>query len=633
MEVLAQIPEGILANPSQFAQVDTTEQEVEEILPWRIRSQIGHKSLTNDSLLRWQIWPNWGDFIAYRKDVIAYRQGTIGRLDAFEIDGYAPGEQEVSLNGIPLNNPITGIVNYNHIPSNRVGNMTEAKGSVYESNIRLRDFYLIEPLSYLNFDESALDYRNLEFMVAQNFNERTNAEISFWDRRDGGYYPLNNVQGSQILMKGYHYLNQNKQVRALILRNQFEREESFGYVVPDPQTFAFSQFSTQPIKSKFGSSTSGYESDILRRDFSLGIYSRKDSTSAEEDGLEFIHSKNEYSLPFDSDTLGWNLRTQAVQGFRSFNFSKFTLNTDVSLSRFVTKKNRSLSKSNWGIAKIGSQISFMPSQPMELYSLAKLTVRSDDKIGYSLDVGLTYKSRFFSTTTTVGTYSKIPTIQHMYWVSPEFRGQQNLENIKGLNLSTNMEINWSESFNTGLTARWQSIDQDVFVGTDSSFVNSEAYNVLSGSVWGNFENQRFQIESSAVVHAAFSKTPTNVLDANNKPDRKIWIRNNAYIKGYVFDRAAFVKLGLLTTFSPFPYRARLFNAELQYWENAALNQADIPAYFRMDAELSARVRSMMIVMRWENALDGFGQAGYFEAATLPMPGRRLIVGIRAQFRN
>jgi len=59
----------------------------------------------------------------------------------------------------------------------------------------------------------------------------------------------------------------------------------------------------------------------------------------------------------------------------------------------------------------------------------------------------------------------------------------------------------------------------------------------------------------------------------------------------------------------------------------------VPAFFRLDAELSARVRAIMVVIRWENALDGLGQAGYFETASFPMPPRRLIVGIRAQFRN
>lgn len=632
--VIAQIPEGILANPSQFAEADTTEREVQPISPWKYGRIAGHWIVTNDSLLRWEIWPNWGDFFAYRKDVIAYRQGTVGRVDAFEIEGYSPHEQRIELNGIRLNNPITGYVNYNHIPSNRIGLMTESKQSIYESHLRLRDYYLVEPLSYLNFDESALDYRNLEFMVAQNFSERTNVELSFWDRRDGGYYPVNEVQGSQILMKGYHYLSQNLQLRTMILRNQFKRDESFGYVVNDPLTFAFSQFATQPNKSasNFGS-TSGYESDILRRDFKVGLYSRPDSLSEENSGIEFFHSKNDFGLPFDTDTLSWDVRTQALSGFRKLQLNNLNMLFEGSMNRYLTKKNRNISISNWNTFEFGAKAKYQINEDIGIFSNSNFQYRSDSESGYSQDFGIEINPSKFKFYASAGLFSRIPTIQQKFWNAPAFSGNAELENVEGVNLSSSLDINWNSRLTSGASVRWQNFNSDIFIGTDSTFVTSDSYSVLSGSMFGRYENHRFYVESSATVHAALATNPTSVLDANNKPDRKVWVRNNAYIKGYVFDRAAYVKLGLLTTFSPFPYRSRLFNTELQYWENAALNEVEIPAYFRMDAELSARVRSMMIVMRWENALDGFGQLGYFEAATLPMPGRRLIVGIRAQFRN
>jgi hypothetical protein len=91
-------------------------------------------------------------------------------------------------------------------------------------------------------------------------------------------------------------------------------------------------------------------------------------------------------------------------------------------------------------------------------------------------------------------------------------------------------------------------------------------------------------------------------------------------------------MGFKTLLSPFAYGTRTYNSELGIWQGNSMEQ-DIPPFFRMDAELSARIRGIMLVMRWENALDGFGQAGYFEAAGYPMPPRRLLVGIRAQFRN
>jgi hypothetical protein len=623
--LVAQIPAGIASNPQQFAQEDTTEQKVEDIRPWQTFREFGFQKMTDDSLLRWEIWPNWGDYYAYRNDVVSYRQGTIGRLDAFDIDGYSPLEQKVRLNGITLNNPVTGYVNYNHIPANRVGVMSELKGTNYQSNIRLRDFYILEPLSYLNFDESALDYRNLEFMVTQNFRERTNAEISFWDRRDGGSYPDNNVQGSQILFRAYHYLNQNMQVRGMILRNQFERDESFGYVVNNPQTFAFSQFSTQ-------SNRANRSSDNLRRDLSIGLYARADSLSEEKWGVELYQSKNEFRLPFTVDTLNWDIRSQALKGFRSITAGGLNLKGDIAINRYFTKKRRNIGRSSWGLIEAGVDAQLNLFQNLSVYNRNEFNYRTDEKIGFQSDLGFQTNGRLRANLN-FAVFSRIPTIQQMYWRSNNFSGVDSLENTSGISLSSTFETNLGNQFEVGISGRLQVLDNDVFKGTDSSFVNSDSYSVISATLYGSFENHRFTLESSGTVHAATATEPNSVLDANNKPDQKFWFRNNAYVRGYVFDRAAYVKLGLLTTFSPLPYRARLYNTELQFWENAALNEVEIPAFFRMDAELSARLRSMMILMRWENVLDGFGQAGYFEAATLPMPGRRLIVGIRAQFRN
>ena len=97
-------------------------------------------------------------------------------------------------------------------------------------------------------------------------------------------------------------------------------------------------------------------------------------------------------------------------------------------------------------------------------------------------------------------------------------------------------------------------------------------------------------------------------------------------------------MGIKTLTSPFNYQSKFYNTELAYWQSNSLSfdgsrQDFIPAFFRLDAELSARVRAIMVVLRYENALDGVGQAGYFEASAYPMPPRRLVVGIRAQFRN
>ncbi|HCD52785.1 MAG TPA: hypothetical protein DEQ34_10080, partial [Balneolaceae bacterium] len=165
------------------------------------------------------------------------------------------------------------------------------------------------------------------------------------------------------------------------------------------------------------------------------------------------------------------------------------------------------------------------------------------------------------------------------------------------------------------------------------FVNGRRLPVLSGTVYGRFESNHLEIESSATVYALNSETPTSVLAATNEPDLKVWIRNDAFWKGYAFNRATYIKMGVRTLLAPFPYSSAYFNNELQFWQSNTASESELFAFFRMDAEVSARVRRIMVVIRWENTLEGLGQLGYFETATYPMPGRRLVVGIRAKFLN
>lgn len=622
----AQIPDGILADPSQFAETDTTEREAIYIEPWQKPIPYGFQNITNDSLLRWQNWAQWGDFLAYQPNAIAYRQGSNGRIDAFDINGYGPLEQQVYLNGIALNNPITGLVNYNFIPAYKVSEMWVQQAGSYRANIRLKDYYIIKPLSYLTFDEADFNYRNLEFMVTQNFSEKTNVELSFWDRRDGGGFPQNNVQGSQILAKGYHYLNQNLQLRAAIIRNQYERDEPFGYVVGDPTTFAFSEFSSQPNESNI-------ESNILRRDAKIGLYSRPDSLAGQEFGIELYHTKNEFDLPFDTDTLNWDLRSWRLKGLAAKTVGELQLSGGAELQTHYTKSLNGLTRDSWNQATATANLKLPISPKIELFSNNHFSHRFDGYQGFSLAAGGDVQIAKTNFRITGAYFQRMPTIQQLYWESSTFRGNPSLQETNGISLSPSIKIDFTASLTAGISGRYAILNNDVFIGTDSSFVNSDAYDKISATVFGEFKNHRLEIYSSATVDALTAKSPTSVLEANNEPSRKLWIRNSAFLKGYMFDRAAYVKAGLISTLSPLAYRSRLFNTGLQYWENAALEESEIPAFFRLDAEISARVRAIMVLIRWENTLDGFGQAGYFEAATLPMPARRLIVGIRAQFRN
>ncbi len=624
VQVDSVLKSSIKSRPSLKPVVEV--KQPEQIVPWQQFRSFGMKSITNDSLLRWQIWPNWGEFYAYQKDVISFRQGTTGRFDAFQISGFNPYEQSLSLEGIDLSNPITGLVNYNYIPHHKIESVYEQKSDRYNSEIELKKYYIVEPISFLNYDEAKYNYRNLEFMVSQNLSERTNIELSFWDRRDGDNYPRNDVIGNQMIAKGYHYLNQNVQIRSIYLRNQFTNQESFGYIVTDPQTFIFDRFSSS-------ANVRSAESETSRRDWITGIYHRVDSSSVEDAGLEITLTKNEFDLPFTADTLNWDLRNYSANAFKIIQRDAFSLKLEAGIGTHSFKENENISKSGWSDFNLSSEILINATPNLDLIGRGSLIQRSDGftgtEIGAAVNMLLGEKIQL---TIDGALFTRMPSIQELYWSSANFNGNPTLENETGISLFGGLDVSIGSFISIGASGRVKQSKNDALLSSDSTFVNIGKVSSLSGTVFGNFENHRFEFESSATVDAFGDINTANSVSPIDYNEQKIWIRNNAFIKGYAFDRAAFVKLGVRTTFSPFQYGSKFFNTELQYWQ-ANSSEIDIPAFFRLDAEISARVRSIMVVMRWENALDGVGQLGYFEAATFPMPARRFIVGIRAQFRN
>jgi len=232
----------------------------------------------------------------------------------------------------------------------------------------------------------------------------------------------------------------------------------------------------------------------------------------------------------------------------------------------------------------------------------------------------------------------MPTIQQLYWQSKNYSGNSSLNNEDVLSANGEVNVKLGSFWKIGAGSRYKSTNNKIVLNSDSTFSNAAKQDVLFSSGYVEFQNERWEISSSVAFETELERDfQQNEIPLNNI-DTKFWIRNSLYYKTYAFKRAAFIKMGLRALTSPLSYESRYYNTELSYWQNNSLSldgsrQEFTPAFFRLDAELSARVRAIMVVIRWENALDGFGQAGYFETSSFPMPPRRLIVGIRAQFRN
>lgn len=606
--------------------------EIKVAIPWMNRKPAFSNIITNDSLLRWDIYPNWGDFYAYRNNTISNRQGTIGRVDAFNIAGFDQYEQNLWLDDISLKNPITGLINYNYFPHHKIGSVYETYGGNLNSYVNIRDYYITEPISYLNFDEASNGYQTLEFFVAQNTAPGTNIELSYWDRRDGGFYPNNEAKGSQILGRIYHHLGENYQIQGMILRNDFNNDESGGYIVNDPATFGFGEFTSSPRSS------SG-NSEILRTDMKVGIYQRADTLKPESAGLVFSRTKNDRIVRINADTLGWELIGYGAKAFKNFETKMFSIENSLSADFTNRKSGTAIGLNSWLILNGRISGEFKLLEKIKLLGTGEFTSRDTKHAGFLFSAGIILGDKNTFNAKLIGSQqSKIPTIQSLYWQSESYSGNSALKNEQSSSVYGELNLPFGDFWKVGVSGRLKFSKDAIVLTTDSTFSNVNSQELAFSSGYVRFENSRVELESSAAYEYSLAQDfqPNEV--PFNFRDTKLWIRNSLFYKTYAFDRATFLKIGVRTLFSPLNYQSQFYNTELSYWQsnsltNDGLQQAYIPAFFRLDAELSARVRAMMIVIRWENALDGLGQVGYFESSSFPMPPRRLIVGIRAQFRN
>lgn len=609
--------------------VDSLQQEENEpviVIPWQQTRPLASRQVATDSTLRWQIWPNWGDYYAYRTGVISYRQGSSGQVDAFHIDGYLPNEQEVRMEGIRLNNPVTGLVNYNLVPHHKILEVNEQPFAILKTSINLKDYYITKPISYLNYDESKYNYRNLEFMVTQNFTAKTNLELSYWDRRDGGYYPRDDVQGSQIYGKLYHHLNPNFQLRALYLRNQYNNEEPFGYIVGNPQNFAFDRYASPPQMSSASSS-------FTRWDLVTGIYHRADTASAEDTGLEIFLSKNKNDVFYSTDTLNTDITSAGARLYREQELGLFTARAEAEGILHSATDASPLIKSSWQEFNLEGTVEYSINKANAVFASGELQSRAGYS-GYESGGGIRGRVSIFSYRFGAYTFHRLPAIQASYWSSDEYAAAVfGKGNEKGNSINGMLEMGIGDYFRLGVQARLSNVDSYTLLSReDSTFQEGGGYESINGTVYTSFENHRFEISSSASYQQVEYEQNEHADPVYHHLDDVLWIRNAAFIKGYAFQRATYLKAGLKSLLSPLSYSSRTYNTALGFWQ-ANSDYQEIPAFFRLDAEVSARVRGFMVVMRWENVLEGFGQAGYFEAAGYPMPPRRLVIGIRARFIN
>ncbi|MCC5906128.1 MAG: hypothetical protein JJU13_07985 [Balneolaceae bacterium] len=619
------IPEGMQPDP------DLTEEPEEELSDtvhvWTYSSPDGFDLAETDSTMRWVSLLNLFDRFHQERGAITYRMGTVGRMDGLELHAYESRHQNLEMEGMKLNDPLTGGVNWNRLAVHKISEFNEADyGAAYRAQTRLRDHYIIQPRTYLNFDESSFNHRSLEFSFTQNFLKTTNLELSFWDRRDGGGFQRQNVEGSQVFGRVYHQLNHNWLLRAGYINNSLDREESFGYNMTDPLFFSFNRFVETPVQSNASSKQSS-------ADFYLQAHHRRDTTRDVSFKTGLHYQTDAWSLTSTADTAATDFRKIELFARQNLEAGPAMFSGTGRLFFLNEREKVNLSETSWAGGSFDLNGSQRFGEIGRIDANANIAAWNDGRLSTELS-GRFVLNPLQGTSLSIfgGLLSRAPDIQALYWQSNQYAGNPGLENEESVLIGAEAELTLTDYLIFGLRGDLRDTENAAFIDEEGNFVTIDPYSSTSGTAWLALDSRIFEGELSGTYknYSSTSLHPVNQL-LNTSGDR-LWLKGQLYWKNYLFDQATFVKAGVSGVFSPNAFRGAQFITPLNRWQHGT-NELINPSYHRLDVDVSARVRWFMILLKWENVLDGVNQLGYFETTGYPMPARRFRFGIRVLFTN
>ena len=225
------------------------------IQPLLQRVPQGFERATSDSLLRWQLWSSLTEMHHRRAGVISHRLGGLSRNNGF-IDGAdLPTDQVYMLDDVPLNDPVTGRINLFEVPQHRLANMWRRPGGL-QSRYQLEslDYYVSEPITMIDFEQTEFDYRNLDGRLTRNVGKKINIQAGYWSRNENGGYANSATNSRQAFGRVMYHLDKRRMLRVNVLYNGIQNDEPLGYQISSLATFGFQRLNTSAVSSTAESS-------------------------------------------------------------------------------------------------------------------------------------------------------------------------------------------------------------------------------------------------------------------------------------------------------------------------------------------------------------------------------------------
>lgn len=656
LQVVVQPPDTLartIRKPSRWERITDFLVNDFDVYPMKRTAYPGSKEIMTDSTIRWNQWIEYADYLSITPGVISYRLGGFNRTDYYLMEGRGLSQQRLYIDGMSTVNPITGYPVYAVLPLERMSQITKSYANVsVRSDLEIQKYYVRRPLTRITYDQSTFELRSTDAHISQMLNRQTGIDIAYQGKNYGGEYNRFLTESRQASARLFYNFNSRYLFQTLLLYNGIQHQESDGYNIANMSTFNFSRFFADPVRSFATSSYRNSQLQILlqRRASNPGIRSRiSDSSltisddirnehqiSTNADALFMLyHDRTRRFYYASNDTSFYRVLSYHATAMRYIRQEHFSLQGEMRAGYFYMDENRSpsLSVDNWSTLETELNLGLHPMSGIDIPVHGRYLMRSDNFTEWESGVGIRFAPlSFLRFGVHAARHQKIPGIQQLYWqgshignlsISPEIHNRMRVK----------LEVGRVDgAIQSDVSAYVSDQNRLTIVGVDSVFAQVGGIGQWGGVARIGYHTGRWEVDFSTTLQQYRGGDRGTITETIARSGLRLWNRGSIHWKGYLFDNATFVKAGLYGIFSPNSYRSARYIPVADLWDISQI-EPEIPGFIRLDAELMARIRTMFVLVRWENFTQGYLEQGYFETAKYPMPSKRLRFGIRVVFSN
>jgi len=592
------------------------------IYPVKMIQIPGSNVILTDSTIRWRQWLEYQEFVAGQFGTVPFRLGSMGRTDLLITSGLGGPQIEFRLEGIDWSNPVTGQSRIGDVPLERLNQVSEREqGGRLIHEAGLFAIYSPKPITRVSYIQTAYELRNTDARVSRMIDHRSGFDLTYQGKNNASEFRRMGTESRQAGVRYFRHLSPDWYVQALILYTGSEHEESDGYQLPSLDGFNFSRFFANPTRQTAQSRQRSTQALI-----SLSRVNPNEDEKLNQTTTRFSTYYDRFKREFiDTDiNFGYNIHLINLSAEHKAKLGFLEVYGSAKAYTAFTGAQTDLSVNNWSgyRAEASTSLGLIPG--VKFPAGIRLDGRSDGHQTVGLDAGVAWSP--FEIISFSGNYSvgsQMPEIGTKYATQYVTRTNE-LASTDYQRARFGLEIGLADN---GLQFQLQgsatSMDNYTVLSPDRVYSQIDRVQFLTASAGLRWNHPNWEASTIGIM-----------LDQNASGSSETALLNvsSVFWKGYVLSNASYIRAGVTGTTSFMSMNTPQYHAVIDDWSyHTSYNP--IPAYSRADIDLSARVRNLIFMFKYENVLQNVGQAGYYETAPYPMPSRRFRFGLRVVFIN